>query len=338
MYALMSEGLFYELGLRVPQLLQTGDRWLGPREFRLRINDVRLPPEFGLPQGQVLVNDTPDGLERLGLTGTPVVNPANGNPCALVAAEPAVLESVHAAGLTTWGAFGHLVLALSAVIRRNAGNLLTQQATDFDLRQLHEVWPALVDAARRRFDTVLLTRIFRRLVEEDLSTRNLRALLRALLAIDGATAADHQNRIVFLPDTQNLCPVSCPKTPAELEVEDQVNCLRISMKRFISHKYTRGQSTLTACLLDPANEQRIAQSDERPLGEEEHGRLLDAIFDEYDSLRTRNIRPVLLVGVEARAALRHLIEIEFPDLPVLCYQELSPEMNIQPVARISFAS
>jgi type III secretion protein V len=34
--------------------------------------------------------------------------------------------------------------------------------------------------------------------------------------------------------------------------------------------------------------------------------------------------------------VRKLIETDFPNLPVLSYQELSPDLNIQPIARITW--
>jgi type III secretion protein V len=43
----------------------------------------------------------------------------------------------------------------------------------------------------------------------------------------------------------------------------------------------------------------------------------------------------LLTTIEARPALRELVYLEFPRVPVLAYQELSPEMSLQPIARVS---
>ena len=44
---------------------------------------------------------------------------------------------------------------------------------------------------------------------------------------------------------------------------------------------------------------------------------------------------VVLTTFEVRRRLRWLIEREWPRLAVLAYQELSPDMNIQPIVRIS---
>jgi type III secretion protein V len=44
---------------------------------------------------------------------------------------------------------------------------------------------------------------------------------------------------------------------------------------------------------------------------------------------------LLLTGAEIRRYVRRLIETEHPDLPVLSFQELAPEAQIRPIARIS---
>ena len=47
-------------------------------------------------------------------------------------------------------------------------------------------------------------------------------------------------------------------------------------------------------------------------------------------------RPVILTSMDIRRYVRKLLEYEFnPPFSVVSYQELSPELNIQPVARIS---
>jgi len=44
---------------------------------------------------------------------------------------------------------------------------------------------------------------------------------------------------------------------------------------------------------------------------------------------------VLLTGVEIRRYVRRLVELEHPGLAVLSFQELAPEAQIRPIARIS---
>jgi type III secretion protein V len=45
-------------------------------------------------------------------------------------------------------------------------------------------------------------------------------------------------------------------------------------------------------------------------------------------------KPVLLTSMDIRRYVRKLIELEIYDLPVLSYQELTQDINIQPLGRI----
>ncbi len=47
--------------------------------------------------------------------------------------------------------------------------------------------------------------------------------------------------------------------------------------------------------------------------------------------------PVLLTSIDVRRFARKLIESEFLDLPVLSYQEVVPEIRIQPLGRIQLS-
>jgi type III secretion protein V len=46
-------------------------------------------------------------------------------------------------------------------------------------------------------------------------------------------------------------------------------------------------------------------------------------------------KPVLLTSMDIRRYVRKMIEPDMPDLAVLSYQELTPDVNIQPLARIA---
>ena len=44
--------------------------------------------------------------------------------------------------------------------------------------------------------------------------------------------------------------------------------------------------------------------------------------------------PVLLTAIDVRRFVRKLVEGEFPDIAVLSYQEIVPEIRIQPLGRV----
>ncbi len=330
------DDLFYELGILLPKVTIDVDEQLDDNEFRLQLNDLRFPPTPGLAADQFLVNETVDGLAKLEVKSRKAIDPANGKECALVEYRDGALDKCRQAGLTTWGPAGFITLSLAGEIRRNAGAFLTTGVAEYSMNQLRQNFPALVDAALKRFGKVTLTRILRNLLDEDLSIRDLRGILEGLLLIDGTTDVDLSEYIVFFPGPETLCPVTQGKGFGELSAGDYSDCVRMSFQRYMSRKYSAGGNTLVVYLLDPHIEARIRDSSEEPLTSEERERLIKAIFYKVHEALSLPQTRVLLTTFDVRKRLRRLIEREFPRLPVVCYQELSPYLNIQPVARVSW--
>jgi type III secretion protein V len=335
---LMDDGLFYELGLMLPPVEFEEDSELAPMEIEIWINDMPLSLRAGLAPGEMLVNDTPDRLKLEGIAEARAAsNPANGNPSSIVKASDDNMKAVKQTGLTAWGSAGYLVLVLSAAVRRYAGALWTVDSTDAALFLLRNRVQALVDAVDARFDRVLLTQILRSLLDEEVSVRNLPAILESMLAIDSVSNHDDRDRIAFPPAAGNIAINRRATSLNELGVNDWVTSARIRLARYLSHKYTRGQSTLIVYLLAPEVEAELEEgfgiSPQAPLSPENHMRLFRAINAE---IRTSEARAVILTTQSVRRTLRDLVSKDFPDVTVLCYQELSPEMNIQPIARITW--
>lgn len=313
MIPMMRDGLFYELGVRYPGLRVRGNEGdLPAGSYIIMINEI--PLVMGTADMQkVLVNDTPDRLKLLNIDGEAAVNPANQSECAWIPVEHKPIAEQ--AGLTTWDAAGYMVLHLSAVLRKNASEFVGIQEVQNMLEQLEQAFPALVkEVVPKAVSPFQLTDILRRLVEEEISVRDLRSILQAL-----AEWGPVENDTVMLTEY-----------------------VRAALKRYISHKYTRGQSTLIVYLLDPQIEETVRSSIQHTssgsylaLEPEITQEILAAVRNEIGNLPPSAQQPVVLTTMEIRRYFRKLVELEFPHLAVLSYQELSPEMNIQPIARIS---
>lgn len=334
MLEIMQDGLFYELGIILPKVQIEIDKAIKTNEFQIQLNDLHPQTFHGLAKDQFLVNDIVDRLSHLDITGEKAINPANGSECAKVLDRNNALEKCENMGLTTWGPTGFLVLSLASEIKKNADIFLTKNIVDYNLDQLHRAFPALVDMTRKRFSIEKLTLILRNLLDEEIAIGDLRSILESLLSINGTTDVDLSKYIiVFSANTDNLCPVTRKKHLDDLDIVDYSNFGRISLKRYISHKYTRGGNTLVVYLLNPNIEMRIKEMEQDDKG---YLRLIRAISSEVVNLPATAQSPVVLTTVEIRRKLRKLIENEFPYLAVLCYQELSPDISIQPIARISW--
>jgi type III secretory pathway component EscV len=337
MFSMMQDGLFYELGIVLPEILIEIDNTLKANEFRFSLNRREYPAFSGLESDQFLVNDTVDRLIKLGIEATVATNPANLNECAIVREEEASSKECQEAGLTTWGPAGFLVLKMSAEIRKNAAAFQTLSATQYSVDLLRTAFPDLVNTALTRFSVEQICLVLRNLLDEEISVRDLRSILESMLSISGTTDVDLSRFIVFNSRVQSLCPVLDNRSVDNLTTADYSDFVRTDLKRYISHKYTRGSSTLIVYLLDPAIEKRLSNIKTQPLTNEESASLKAAVNIEVGSLPPTAQNPVLLTTMDIRRTVRKLIEPDHPNLAVLSYQELSPDMNIQPIARISLA-
>lgn len=316
MVPMMRDGLFYELGVKFPGIRVRGNETdLPDGTYIIMINEIPLV-SGNVSLNKVLVNDTVDRLTLLNIKGEEAVNPANGSECAWISSEFASIAEQ--AGLTTWDAAGYMVLHLSSVLRKNAAEFVGIQEVQNMLEQLEQAFPALVkEVVPKAVSPFQLTDILRRLVEEEISIRDLRSILQAL-----AEWGQVENDTVMLTEY-----------------------VRNALKRYISHKYTRGGNTLVVYLLDPQIEETVRSSIQHTqsgsylaLEPEITQEILTAVRNEVGNLPPTAQNPVILTTMEIRRYFRKLVELEFPHLAVLSYQELSPDMNIQPIARISLES
>jgi len=63
-------------------------------------------------------------------------------------------------------------------------------------------------------------------------------------------------------------------------------------------------------------------------------RLVESIRKTVGDISERTHKPVLLTSMDIRRYLRKLIEQDLYELPVLSYQELTQDINIQPLGRV----
>ena len=180
------------------------------------------------------------------------------------------------------------------------------------LDQLERAYPALVrHVVPKPVGLTLLADVLRRLVEEGVSIRPLREVLEAL-ALHAPTEKD-------------------PVTLTEL--------VRGALRRQITHRYARG-GTLAVTLLDASIEDAVREAIQRTAAGSYLALSPDVARDILDAVK-REIRlepgtdAVLLTQADVRRFVRRLVEGDLPDLVVLSYQELAPEVVVQPLGRVA---
>jgi type III secretion protein V len=207
---------------------------------------------------------------------------------------------------------GAQVLALA---RRYGHELFGLEETQALLDALERTHPALVrEVVPKLISPVLLTDVLRRLVEEGISLRNLRDILGAL----------------------------AEWAPQERDPVALTEHVRVALRRAITYKHAGDSGVLAAYLLDPMIEDVIREGIQKN-ATGSYLALEPQISRDIITAVGRALGPegangaVLLTGVEIRRFVRRLVELEHPALAVLSFQELAPEAQIRPIARITVA-
>src|SRR4051794_41085387 len=205
---------------------------------------------------------------------------------------------------------GEEVLALA---RRYGHELFGLEETQALLDALERTHPALVrEVVPKLISPVLLTDVLRRLVEEGISLRNLRDILGAL----------------------------AEWAPQERDPVALTEHVRVALRRAITYKHAGDAGVLAAYLLDPMIEDTIRDAVQKN-ATGSYLALEPQISRDIIAAVGRALGPegsngaVLLTSVEIRRYVRRLVELDHPGLAVLSFQELAPEAQIRPIARIS---
>lgn len=308
----LRQAMYLETGIRYPGIQVKLDTPLPVNSLSIRLKEV---PVFScvLKPGFVLANDSKHNLGMFSIPAEETRNPASGKPACWVSAE--FRERLGAAGIRTWDTSEIIMLFLAGFQRKFAAEFLDLQESQILLDLLGKSFPALVQEVVPKVVTLhTFTDVLQRLAQEEISIRDIRSILQAL---------SEWGRV--------------EKDPVMLTEH-----VRSNLKRYISHKYAEGKGNLMVHLLDPEIEDTISGAIQRTstgnylaLDPETTQELLKTLRREFGNLPATAQRPVIVTDMEIRRYVRRLTEMDLPDLAVLSYQELAPELNIQPLGRIS---
>jgi type III secretion protein V len=209
----------------------------------------------------------------------------------------------------------HQVLTwhLAHVLKKYSSDFIGIQETRFLLDAMEERFPDLVKETMRVMPVQRVAEILQRLVSEEISVRNLRAVLEALIEW-----GQKEKDSVLLTEY-----------------------VRVSLRRHISYKYANGQNILPAYLLSPAVEEMVRGAIRQTsagsylaLDPSASKAIVANLVEAVGDLAASSQKPVLLTSMDIRRYMRKMIEQDLYELPVLSYQELTQEVNIQPLARV----
>jgi len=302
--------LYFDLGVPFPGIQLRFNESLPTESYNIMLSEV--PVSQGrLRPGFLLVRESTQNLDALQISYQADRKFLPHIPTLWV--DASLRDTLKRASIPFMDASQVLTYHLAFVLKKYSADFIGIQETRFLLGAMEVRFPDLVKESTRVLPIQKIAEILQRLVSEDISVRNLRAILESLIEW-----GQKEKDSVLLTEY-----------------------VRSTLKRHISYKYSSGQNVLPAYLLAPAIEDQVRGAIRQTsagsylsLDPAVSKKLVENIKKAVGNLDTSGQQPVLLTSMDIRRYMRKMIEQDLYDLPVLSYQELTQEINIQPLARI----
>ncbi|AVM23831.1 flagellar biosynthesis protein FlhA [Bacillus pumilus] len=298
--------LALELGLVIPVVRIRDNIALNPNEYRLKIKGNEVAKGELLLDHYLAMSPTPDDDP---IEGIETIEPSFGLPAKWIS--EAEKDQAEMLGYTVVDPASVVSTHITEKIRQNTHELLGRQETKQLIDHLKETYPVLVDEVTPNPLAVGdIQKVLAKLLKEKVSIRNLVTIFETL--------ADYGK---LTTDTDLL-----------------TEYVRQALARQITAQYARENESLKVVTCSGRVEKVIADS----VQQTEHGNYLSldpessesviqSVAREIEQLSLRQETPVLLCSPPIRMYVKQLLERYFPDLPVLSYNELEANVEVQSI-------
>lgn len=296
-----TEAFAHTRGIRVSGVALQTDDSLAPRDFVVALHDVAVA-QGTCPVDSLLALTEANRLTPRGVPAVPARLPDGRSACWI----PAAIEAdLGAQGTVCWPAETVVTEHVRAVLEQHGHELVGLDEAQALLATLEKDHGALVaETVPKAISLATLAEVLRRLAEEKLSLRHLRAVLEV---------------------------VARAQTPDERRPDALAETSRVALRRAISRAHTNGDGHMAAFALDPVVEETLREAEGR-------SGLAPALARDVIAGARRAFgaveRPLVLTSGRVRRQTFSLLYTEFPSVTVLSYDELLPDVAVEILGRI----
>jgi type III secretion protein V len=302
--------LLSDLGIEIPSIALEVDPTLEQDRFRIDLEGTPVIEGTVPPQG-LLVDDDPAHLELLEIPYRQERPLINYRPALWV--ERSHAETLSQAGVAFAMPAQILAKCLVQMLYRRAGSFVGIQETRKLLTKVQSNYADLVKEAEKIAPLQKLAEILRRLVDENVPVRNMRAILEAVVEW-----GQREQNVVLL-----------------------VEYVRVALGRQICFRCADRDRVIAAYMLERSVEDMLRSAQRQTaagtymnLTEEATQPVIDEIARALAEAAP-GTNPVVLTSMDVRRMTRHLLARSNIYVPVMSYQELAPEFNVQPLGSLT---
>lgn len=307
----LRKALYHDLGVPFPGIHLRFNAALPDGAYQILLNEVPLT-QGQLMHKYVIARENKENLEMLGIpfqeadAFLPYIDS--------VWVDEARIKELEEHNVTYMRTPQILTYHLSFILKKYSGEFLGIQETKYLMESMEKEYAEIVREVQRVLPVQKIAEIFKRLVQEEISIRNLKLILQCLIEW-----GQKEKEPVLLADY-----------------------VRSSLKRYISYKYSGGKNLLSVYLLEPSLEDVVRKAIRQTsagsylaLDPQTAKKVVAAIKKEVGDINRFENKPVLLTSMDIRRYVRKLIELDIYELPVLSHQELTEEITLRPLGRIA---
>jgi type III secretion protein V len=307
----LRNALYFELGVVFPALQIKGNSPGEAGSYTIWTNEV--PIVTGqIRTDCILVGDSADRIAIYGFKGEATQNPATGKAAAWISRDQA--ERAKAVGLQLWDTQEILLLHMVHYLRKNAKEFVGIQEVQRMVAAVKQYYPTLVEeTVPKPVSLQSLTEILRKLVEEDVPIRDMKTILQTL----------------------------CEWGRTEHDVLTLTEYVRAGLRAKICYQISQGRPLLFIYRLDPEFEEMFRNSIRQSasgaylaMDPAASRQIMDAARSQLGDLPPGAQRPVIVTDGEIRRFVKRLLDFAVPDVTVLSYDQLTPQINLQPLGMI----
>jgi flagellar biosynthesis protein FlhA len=302
--------LAIELGLVIPVVRIRDNIQLQPNEYRLKIKGNEMA------HGELLLDHylaMSPGTDDDAIMGIDTIEPSFGLPAKWITED--TKEEAEILGYTVVDPPSVVSTHITEIIKTNAYDLLGRQETKQLIDHLKENYPILVEEVTPNPLSIgEVQKVLAKLLKENISIRNLPIIFETL--------ADYG------------------KVTSDMDLLTEY--VRQALARQITNQFSQVNDSLKVVTLSGKIEKVIADG----IQQTEHGnylaidptisqRILESIANQVEQLSLMEQTPIVLCSPAVRMYVRQLTERYFPQIPILSYNELETNIEVQSVGVVN---
>ena len=302
--------LAIELGMVIPVVRIRDNIQLQPNEYRLKIRgNVMANGELLLDHYLAMSPGTDDDV----IVGIDTIEPSFGLPAKWITED--MKEEAEILGYTVVDPPSVVSTHITEIIKTNAYDLLGRQETKQLIDHLKEQYPILVEEVTPNPLSIgEVQKVLAKLLKENISIRNLPVIFETLADFGKVTS-----------DSDVLAEY-----------------VRQALARQITNQYLQSNESLKVVTLSGKVEKTIADG----VQQTEHGNylaidpivsqnILESIAKQVEQVSIMEQTPIILCSPAVRMYVRQLTERYFPQIPILSYNELETNVEVQSVGVVN---